>query len=93
MVSGDLHKRNSQIRELLKKLKLVETEALSTSSALDETRDQLNSLAQQHSQTCTQLHELEVCYIFHHVQVSVHWKGNPFLSVIQQPNKATRLSS
>lgn len=60
MVLGDLTKRNNQVRELLKKLKLTETDAVESSTALENTRHQLQSLVEEHTRTCQQLGDLEV---------------------------------
>lgn len=57
---GDLNKRNSQIRELLKKFKAVEGEALDSSSALENSRHHLQNLEEDHKTVCQQLRELEV---------------------------------
>ncbi|KAF6033142.1 CCDC62 [Bugula neritina] len=55
----DLTKRNNQVRELLKKLKLTETDAVESSTALENTRHQLQSLVEEHTRTCQQLGDLE----------------------------------
>ncbi|XP_067944416.1 coiled-coil domain-containing protein 62-like isoform X2 [Watersipora subatra] len=55
----DLNKRNNQIRELLKKFKAVEGEALDSSSALETSRSQLLGLEDEHKTVCEQLRELE----------------------------------
>lgn len=57
---GDLAKRNSQIRELLKKFKAVEDEAVDSSSALETSRQHLHSLEDEHKTACEQLRKLEV---------------------------------
>ena len=57
---GDLNKRNNQIRELLKKMKSIENEAVETSSALNTTRHQLQTVIEQHTAVCQQLKDIEV---------------------------------